>query len=275
MAKLTKLLLLLSLFSLASLRTQGQEQVFLFDSFDQARAVSMQEAKPMIAFFTADWIMPCQWMEEHTFTEATVRQVLRASYTAVRIDIDEASGKAVKQRFGVTKLPSILIFDEKGSLRKTIEESVNAATLTEELESFLNTGTDNPEIPVILAEEPALEAPRPILTISRPAIIPEEEIPATNTSHQNVAPEITPPSPEKTKIYSIQVGSYSDYDNALKARQRIARYADLNVSVHQLNPDEDYSFKVLIGTFPSAQKAFQQLQQLKRYNLEGFVREIP
>lgn len=275
MPQLTKILVSLSLFSLVSLHTQGQSSVFSFDSFDQAQVFSMQEGKPLMAFFTADWIMPCQWMEEHTFSEENIKKILRESYTAVRIDIDEASGKAVKQRFGVTKLPSVLLFDEKGSLRKTIEQSINAATLGEELENFLHTGTNTPMAAQIEAAEPTLEAPRPILTISRPAIIPEQQISKPTAAPESGIAEFIPPIPEKRKWYGIQVGSYSDYDNALKASRKIAGYSELSVSIHQSNPNEAYSFKVLIGSFTDPDEAFQELRQLKRYKLEGFVREIP
>lgn len=276
MPRLTQLLLILLLLSHFPLQAQASASVLSYDSFEEARAISMQAGKPLIVFFTADWIMPCQWMEEHTFTNPPVKELLNASYTSARIDIDKAEGKSLKQRFGVTKLPTLLFFDTKGTLKKTIEESVNAEDLLKELSGFLEV------LPALMSaeiepEEPGLEIPKPILQISRPAIIPENHI-DTETSEVQTAPEqysVYIPQHNAT-LYSIQIGAYNDYDNALKARQKVNKVSDLQVSIlKEIDDNRKDLYRVLVGNFDNIELANKQIQELKRYKVDGFVFVMP
>ncbi len=262
MQKLTRILFFCTLLVQVKVFGQAAKKNFEFDSFDQARSESMNAEKPLVAFFTADWIMPCQWMEEHAFTETRVRQLLEASYTDVRIDIDGVSGKAVKKRFGVTKLPTILIFDARGTLKKTIEESVSGPVLADELQNFLLTYSSDLAANPVIDEDPGIPVPRPILEISRPAIIPEE-----------VAVSTTLPQPGSA-MFTIQVGVYADYHNALKARQQVNKFSNLDVSIVEHTQDGSLTYKVLAGSFTDAALAYKQLQQLLDNNIKGLVKPL-
>lgn len=258
MQKLLRILFIFILSHQVPMFAQGVKQHFEYESFEQARAASMRAEKPLMAFFTAEWVMPCQWMEMHTFTELRVQELLQNAYTGVRIDIDGVSGKAIKKRFGVTKLPTILIFDARGTLKKTIEESVSGTVLADELEDFLSAYGTGPAAPVATIEEdPGIALPVPILEISRPAIIPE-----------------THNSP-KLVYYTIQIGVYSDSDNALKARQRINQFSDLEVSIVEHLQNGLLTYKVMAGSFTDQELAHQQLLKLRSYNIYGLVKPVP
>ena len=260
MQKLLRILFIFILSHQVPMFAQGVKQHFEYESFEQARAASMRAEKPLMAFFTAEWVMPCQWMEMHTFTELRVQELLQNAYTGVRIDIDGVSGKAIKKRFGVTKLPTILIFDARGTLKKTIEESVSGTVLADELEDFLSAYGTSPAAPVATIEEdPGIALPVPILEISRPAIIPE----AIGTS------------PEVVGNYTIQIGVYADYDNALNVSQRVNEFSDLKVSIVEHRQNGLVTYKVLAGSFADPDLAQQQLLELRNHNIYGLVKPIP
>ena len=258
MQKLLRILFILIFSHQVPMFAQVAKQHFEYESFEQARAASMRAEKPLLAFFTAEWVMPCQWMETHAFTALRVQELLRDAYTGVRIDIDGVSGKAIQERFGVTKLPTILIFDARGTLKKTIEVSVSGSVLADEMEDFLSAYGTNPATPMAMVEEdPGIAVPVPILQIFRPAIIPE----AVST------PELG--------TYTIQIGVYAAHENALNVRQRINEFSDMKVSIVEHRQNGQVTYKVLAGSFADQDQAQEQLLKLRKHNILGLVKPIP
>jgi len=81
-----------------------------------AKQLAATEGKLYLVDFTAQWCLPCQWMEETTFSDNRVVNYMQENYVAVKIDIDDFDGFAWKQIYDIKALPSILIFNSKGEL---------------------------------------------------------------------------------------------------------------------------------------------------------------
>jgi|KBSSwiStaDraftv2_1062776.scaffolds.fasta_scaffold23012_2 thiol:disulfide interchange protein DsbD len=66
--------------------------------------------------FSADWCAPCHELERFTFTDSRVRAMAR-SFRAYRVDLtryDSPESKALKQRYGITGVPTVLFIGPDG-----------------------------------------------------------------------------------------------------------------------------------------------------------------
>jgi len=85
---------------------------------------ALDEGKFYMLSFTASWCSPCQWMEETTYRDPSLAGYMNESVVAVKIDIDDLDGYALKQRFEVKVLPTMLLFNSEGRLLERIEETL-------------------------------------------------------------------------------------------------------------------------------------------------------
>lgn len=103
---------------------------FYNGSFDAAKVKAKGEGKLFFVDFYASWCTPCKWMEESTFKDPEVVDVMTTNYVPYKVNIDETEGYELKKKYGVKLLPTLLIFNKKGELVERIEETLDARKLT-------------------------------------------------------------------------------------------------------------------------------------------------
>ena len=290
--------LLLPLFAIAN--PPGHVEFFK-GSLDEAKIQASQTGLMYFVHFSADWCMPCQWMEQHTFRDEKLAKYLKSNYIPVKLDVDNPTGEKIKRQYAVKRLPTLLIFSTQGRLIGRFEESMEADQLLKILREYdlpQNKGKIKTQSTTRL-----IDSPKPKVRISRPALLPDHippppspkpvrkplvltapaEAPATLTANAEPVPSssswtpteyISTPdweAPRSVKGFGIQVGVYHNYKNALRSVQEYETNYDHPVQMISRKKRDQFIYMVIIGRFQDHPSAEEFLQI---HALEGFVRNI-
>jgi len=257
----------------------------------QARAA--REDKLIFAHFTAQWCMPCQWMENNAFQDTHLIGLLNERFLSVKIDIDAPRSQSVREAYDIVFLPTTLIFDGKGQLLARYETAMEAATLGRRLERLL------PEKPA----KPVLEAPKHKIRrqtphhIARPALLPDrssggmtgrpkrkEDSSPSNGMAVSYQPAL--PQPDKAMAaptssanrtgeqYGVQVGLYGDYNNVVRQMQSLQHRLDQPVNIFVSHHQGKKVYRLLAGIFPQRAQAAAYARQLRHRDIQGFVKHL-
>ena len=102
-------------------------------------AAARAQHKPALLDFYADWCLPCKELELKTFSRADVARVL-ARFTLVKVNTttdDDPEVAAVKARYHADTLPTLVLVDERGQVKRKIDHMVTS----DELIRLLNDAT--------------------------------------------------------------------------------------------------------------------------------------
>ncbi len=200
----------------ATLTTKGLR---FHTNLTAAKQLAASEGKLYLVDFTAKWCMPCQWMEETTFSDQRVINYMKENYVAVKIDIDDFDGFAHKQLYGIKKLPSILIFNSKGVLLEQYTGSHAPSGLLKILEEHnqpnnrIKPGPTNVAVAKPISEDPAinhqrtrpLTAPTPKIKKNKLAPTPSAKVekPANTPNKIASRPALNPARARKPSNYTV------------------------------------------------------------------------
>ncbi|NUL83096.1 MAG: thioredoxin family protein [Armatimonadetes bacterium] len=102
------------------------------DDYEATLVKAMDQKKPLVVKFYADWCPPCKEMDKNVLPSQEVRAVAdRALW--VKVDVDQ-QGKLADD-FGVQSIPTTLIIDPKGNI---IHRLVGPPSPTELAEKILS-----------------------------------------------------------------------------------------------------------------------------------------
>ena len=230
--------------------------VFYNVSLTTAKALAAEEGKLVFVEFYADWCVPCKWMEETSFSDIQVRDQLKDGYIAVRVDIDDFDGYALKEHYAIQTLPTILILDHSGRTLERREQSMSAAML---MDLLRNRNRTESTVPVN-------SSPAQYVQNNQPGkkVVPDEIEKNTNQTKQAIV---------KTTSYRVQVGVFTDYANTKKLVDQLRDYTNEPVVVLNDYLHDKTVFKVLVGDFgtrPEADRLKNQLWQ--NYGIDGYVK---
>lgn len=254
---------------------------FLDGNLPEVRQMAAREGKLYFIHFAAGWCMASQWMEKHAFTDKPLSDFLEGNYLALRADIDRPEGQALKEQYAVHILPTILVFSSQGQLIGRHEGAVEPEVLLDVLKGY-DRPANRIQAALAAQEEEVLSSPRAVLSISRPALIPDVGRPVTGahlTPPRPVRPAAAPAPgysrpPAPTALFTIQAGVFSSYDNAIRfcssLEAKVAGKAE--IAPCQLNGQALY--KVFLGRFDNQMEAAAHLRELRNKQIDGFVKII-
>ena len=97
-------------------------------SEELASAKAKTEKRPMLVDFTAEWCGACKELAKETFSDPRVMEkAVAANFVAVKVDAtndEDPQVDAVKGKYKVVGLPTVVIYDSNGMERKRFNEFV-------------------------------------------------------------------------------------------------------------------------------------------------------
>lgn len=235
-------------------------------AFEKAQLAASQDDKLILLDFYASWCLPCKWMEETTFQDQEVKNIVASKYIPIKVNIDDFDGFDIKSKYDVQFLPTILVFNKNGKMVQRIEETLS----TSKMRNMLNQVSRNDLATVT----------HKVNTSPREAVKPNDlnkknshkEIePATSTS-----PAYTPSIGETTSrtrsLYRVQLGVYASIESAIKKSDTIKETFLDEVTIIQDEFDTGIVFRVCIGQFQNLDEARSFKTMLaKEFNIQAVV----
>jgi thiol:disulfide interchange protein DsbD len=109
-------------------------------SEEVASAKAKAEKRPMLIDFTAEWCGACKELAKETFSDPRVKEkAVAANFVAVKVDAtddDDPQVNAVKGKYKVVGLPTVVIYDSTGKERKRFNEFVGPEPFLRALEGI-------------------------------------------------------------------------------------------------------------------------------------------
>jgi thiol-disulfide isomerase/thioredoxin len=251
-------------------------------NLEEAQQQAYQKDKLFFLYFTADWCMPCRWMEEETFQDPALSSYVKANYLAVKVDISKAVGRILQEQFEVNSLPSILVFDALGHLVDRREASQEAEPLLRWLKRLDKPANHlDPRLhATALAGTPAIDAPKAELHFSRPALIPEDTAPLLSHTQVPVQEELLIVYQEKPSISTIFTPRSAQHygikierliNNYTEGIRIVAEMERKHQQRAELQPLGNGQFYLLLGDFETTGQARIFLNYLQRNDQKGEI----
>lgn len=207
-----------------------------------AREKASAEGKLFFIDFYAKWCMPCKWMDQTTFSDPGVGELMNAEYVSVKVNIDDLVGFNLSQKYDIQVLPTILIFNQEGQMIDRIEETMTPTKMMAILNSHVSKTASSRPITRSVNRSPRTDAP------------------------------ITPVADSRSS-YKLQMGAYTQYEAAAsKVVQLQDQFLEPIVVVNDVQ-DDQVVFKIMMGHFSTKEEADSFKKILKdKYLLDSFVR---
>lgn len=295
MKNIIKYFPLLFLFAFVN-QLQAAKVNFSAASFPSVKQKAKANNRPVLAYFTASWCMPCRMMDETTWQDPNLAAYIDQNYYAVKINVEDFDGYAYKEEYKVTAYPTILLFQPNGTFMKRIEGSITGSKLQGYLEQYdgfediTSNANGYPTDPNDVGNTvpPPIYSPLPTTNENQMPAPPRANIPP---AAKDYGPGYQP-KPEKivssgsglfrfsvareaSDGFSVQVGVYADYENVLREVSAYQEKFKEPILVHINKADNRTVYKVLIGDFKNREKATKYKEKVLAAGvLEGFVKDL-
>jgi len=105
----------------------GRSVAFLHD-FSEAEALARDEGRALLIDFETTWCGPCKIMDEWVYT---ADNVVDASQAVVAVKVDGDEHPDLKESFGVSGFPTMILLDSEGNELRRVSGYVNVVDMTE------------------------------------------------------------------------------------------------------------------------------------------------
>jgi thioredoxin 1 len=246
-------ILFLSAIILSTSPVYSYDKMVKFSSMNmhEARQKASQEGKLIFLDFHAKWCSPCKWMEQTTFTDENVIQILQQDYIAIKVDIDDQEGYDIKKHFDVKYLPTLLIFNSEGIMIERVEKTLTPRAL-KELLSKHNEPVNKKIIKHSVNSSPSLTMP----------VQAQNNVPAEMKLTEEEQ-QVLDQQPVNQHIHKLQVGVFEKYESAETFIQKLNTTFMETVTVKNDFIQGKMVFRVLLGQFESKEEAMTFKKLLK------------
>jgi len=212
---------------------------FFEGDFNSAQAKAGNEGKLFFLDFHAQWCMPCKWMDQTTFNDGRVADIMNDGYVAIKMDIDETEGFNLKNKYDVQYLPTMLIFNSAGKLIDRIEETMPANKLLSILESH-----NNPQNRVTVTH----------MTNSAPG---QNTTPSSTIKENQENKELLESysTSNNNRTFRLQMGVFDEYEYAFKEVNALRDEFVEPIIVLNDYHNGGVRYKIMMGEFESISEA--------------------
>ncbi len=245
---------------------------FVEGELDAVKAEAVREGKMLFVHFTADWCLPCRWMERETYPDTALAAFVQAHFIPLKVDIDRPEGIRAKQQYQVVLLPSMLVFDRGGQLVARMEESLSPADLLDKLEKAVQGEGSS------LALRPAAPPAEPFRQVLDNPFPDINQGQADDPLLHPASPSPVPATAEaagEAPRFAVQLGVFGQFENAQRQAESMGDMVDEDVRVQPGTLEGKSIFRVLVGRFRDLAQAEAYRRQLaNRHDVKGVVKDI-
>ncbi len=110
---------------------------FYDGTLQEARDQAMADDKLIFIEVYADWCTPCKVMEESTFRDAQVVDLIENHFLAWKVDVESTPGKLFAIQEGIHSLPALLVQDAQGNPLMKINKALQPQAFIQMLKAHL------------------------------------------------------------------------------------------------------------------------------------------
>lgn len=278
--------------------TQTNQTVNFKNDLNEAKRQAGREGKLYIVEFMTTHCYPCKMMDEITFANPQVVNYIEQNYIPAKVNVESFDGFVWKEKYDISVLPTIMIFNSKGETVAKYEESMGSSRmyniLSEHNHSGNRTATESylrpaPEIPPL--SPPVAQISTPALPASPPVVISTPMPVATQTNY-TPPPSISSPPPVSNPIrndatgfefqvkrnthsdYGVQIGAYAQYGNARRILEQLERQFSRHVMVSTHTIHGRVVYKVIVSGFGSRIDAADFQSQISTSSTDYFIVDL-
>lgn len=126
-------------------------------SLPEALLEAQAQKKPVLIDFQAPWCYSCYYMEQHVLSKNAFAQASRR-LIPVKVDVDLEEGRALKEKYGVTFLPSYVLIGADGSVLGRIIGEQTEKDFLEKLAALTGGAVSGPAARAVAALKARLDA---------------------------------------------------------------------------------------------------------------------
>lgn len=250
---------------------------FFTGSLISAKEKAKAENKYYFLEFYADWCKPCKWMDDNTYSNGKLAEYIADNYIAVKINIEDFDGHALKEKYNVEYLPTIIVFNDKGQIMAKHEKSLSASQMLKILKEN-KSGDAAPDYQndnTIASTESftAPTTPSAKSTKSQATVKPTTYKPSTPTTTAR------PTSSGSTgqSVYRIQLGVYKDAQNVMRQVDILKKQISepVNIINEKNSSTGEVTYRLVAGKFSDKYSADAYLSTLKNQGHNGLVKLFP